>query len=130
MDRGENLPDSFEEGAQRLRPSTALEPEGKLTVGWEVYGLTTKREPLTFRLSLVREGEGLFRRILEWTGLSGREPAMTLAWTEDGPGKLGPFFRSIDVDLPDLDEGRYLLRLELQLPFRSPVVSNRRILVS
>ena len=127
MDSAEDLPASFEEALYRLRSSLALEPKGRVTVGWEVYGLSRRGEPLNFRLSLVGENGSLIRRVLEWVGLFRRDPVLTLSWTEDGSTELGPLFRSLDVDLPDLDEGRYRLRLELRLPFRSSVVSNRRI---
>ena len=46
----------------------------------------------------------------------------------DGPGKLGLFFRSVEVDLPDLDEGRYLLRLEpANFGLLNPLKANSRL---
>ena len=106
-----------------------MEPDSRITLGWEVYGLSRRRDPLSFHLSLVGEEGSLIRRALDRIGLFRNDPALTLSWTEEGPSEFGPYFRSLDVDLPDLDEGRYLLRLELRMPFRSPVVSSRRITV-
>jgi hypothetical protein len=126
---GEGLPTSLSEAIPSLRPSTELQSEGRLTVAWEVYGLSRRREPLTFSLSLVEEKGSLVRRALKRIGLFRKAPVLTLSWVEDGSSQPGPLFRAIDVDLPPLEAGRYVLRLEMEIPFRSKVVSNRRITV-
>ncbi len=129
LDPGDGLPTSLSEAAPRMRPSTELSSQAYITVGWEVYGLGRRREPLTFSLSLVEEGGSLVRRALKRIGLFQKEPVLTLSWVEEGSSESGPRFRAIDVELPTLDPGRYLLRLEMQIPYRSKVMSNRRITV-
>ena len=124
---GEGLPTSLSEAIPRLRPSTGLRSEGRLTVAWEVYGLSRRREPLTFRLSLVGEEGSLIRRALRRIGLLGKAPVFSLSWVEEGSSQPGLLFRAIDVDLPPLEAGRYVLRLEMEIPFRSKVESHRRI---
>ena len=129
LDTGDGLPASLFEAEARFRSSTRLRSEGRLTVAWEVYGLNSRRDPMTFSLSLVREEGGLVRRALNRIGLLREPPALTLSWGEDAPGRLGPVFRAVDVDLPILEAGRYLLNLEMEIPYRSKVVSSRRIRV-
>jgi len=129
LDVAPRIPVSLQEALPRMRPSTELESGGRFTVAWEVYGLGGRGEPVTFSLSLVEEEGSLVRRALKKIGLFQKDPVLTLRWTEDGTTAPGPLFRALDVDLPHLDTGRYLLRLELSLPFRNTVVSNRRVRV-
>jgi hypothetical protein len=130
LELGDQLPTSLAEAAPRMQASTELVSQGAITVGWEVYGLGRRQEPLTFSLSLVEEGESLVRRALKRIGLFRKDPVLTLSWVEEGSSEMGPRFRAIDVELPDLEPGRYVLRLEMQIPFRSKIMSNRRITVS
>jgi hypothetical protein len=66
---------------------------------------------------------------LKRIGLFRKSPVLTLSWVEDGSVGSGPRFRAIDVDLPRLKAGRYILRLEMKIPYRNSVMSNRRITV-
>jgi hypothetical protein len=100
-----------------------------VTVAWEVYGLGARREPLAFSLSLDRQEESMVRRVLGRIGLFRRSPALTLTWTEGGTDGGEPLFRAVNLDLPELDPGRYLLRLEMEIPFRSKVLSERRLTI-
>ncbi|MCJ7629360.1 MAG: hypothetical protein MUO50_13355, partial [Longimicrobiales bacterium] len=52
---GDGLPSSLSEATPRVRPSTEVMSGSRFTVAWEVYGLNRRREPLTFRISLVEE---------------------------------------------------------------------------
>jgi hypothetical protein len=101
----------------------------RFTVAWEVYGLDRRRESLTFRISLVEEEGSLVRRALKRIGLFRKAPVLTLSWDEDGATEEGPLFRAVDLALPPLEAGRYVLRLEMEIPYRNSVVSNRRIRV-
>jgi hypothetical protein len=126
---GEDLPESLSEALPRMRRGTHLEADPSLTVAWEVYGLGSRREPLTFLLSLVQENTGLLRRALVRTGLFQRSPVLTLTWEEGSSDHPEPLFRAVDLDLPPLQPGSYVLRLELDIPFRARVVSERRMIV-
>ncbi len=130
LDAEDDVPESLDAAVPRMRPSTSLQSEDRVTVGWEVYGLGRRGETLTFSLSLVKEEGSLVRRALERIGLFRKPPVLTITWVEEGLTDLGPRFRAVDVNLPRLDEGGYLLRLEMAIPYRSKVVTNRRITVS
>jgi hypothetical protein len=126
---GSPLPKSLSEALPRMLSEDRV-PDGRtITVGWEVYGLGRRKEPLTFHLSLMEEEGSLVRRALKRIGLMNRKPPLTLSWTEGGGGGSGPLFRAVDLDLPKLEPGRYLLRLELDIPNRNKVLSHRRITV-
>jgi hypothetical protein len=112
-----------------MLPGTALERGEPVTVAWEVYGLGGRREPLTFTLSLRDEGAGLIRRAFERIGLFRRTPPLSLSWTEAGADTLGPLFRAVDVTLPAVDPGSYVLRLEMEMPGRTRVMWRRRITI-
>jgi hypothetical protein len=127
---GEALPDSLPEALPRLRPHSRLDAGQPLTVGWEIYGLGARRDPLAFRIILEEEQPGLLRRALIRTGLIRKSPLLSLSWEEGSPGQPGPLFRAVDLELPDLRPGDYVLRLELDIPFRSRVSSERRLAVS
>jgi hypothetical protein len=124
-----DLPETLADAVPRMLPGTHLPAGEPLTVAWEVYGLGGRREPFAFRISLVGEEAGLIRRVLNRIGLFREDPTLTLGWTEGGPDDMGPLFRAIDVDLPPLDPGRYVLCIEMDTPVRSKVLSRRRITV-
>jgi hypothetical protein len=123
------LPIQLTEALGRMKTDTRIHAGDTVTVGWEVYGLGRRGEPLTFRLSLTEEEGSLIRRALRKIGLMRRRPALTLSWTEGGSREMGPVFRAVDVGLPDLGPGQYLLRLELDIPNRINAMSHRRITI-
>jgi hypothetical protein len=106
-------------------------PSGsELTVAWELYGLGRRGEPLVFDLALAEEEPGFIRRTLARIGLFRKDPALRLTWDEEGSRDLGPRFRAVRIDLPQLDPGRYELRLQVTLPNRTPMVLMRVITVT
>jgi len=126
---GESLPASLDEALSRMRTDANLGPPEPLTVAWEVYGLGSRREPLTFHLSLVQEETSLLRRVLARTGLVQRSPALTLSWEEGSSDHPESLFRAVDLELPPLQPGGYVLRLEMDIPYRASVHAERRITV-
>ncbi|MGW8265743.1 MAG: hypothetical protein ACWGSQ_05195 [Longimicrobiales bacterium] len=127
--RGSDLPENLPQALPRMRTSADLPGKEPLTVGWEVYGLGRRQEPLTFRLDLRAEEGSFIRRALKRIGLFNRAPALSLSWREAGTEESGPLFRAVDVDLPPLEPGRYVLTLEMSIPNRSKVAAHRRIRV-
>jgi len=125
-----HLPDSLPDALPRMRPGTHLESDAPLTVAWEVYGLGARREPLAFRLSLEEEETSLLRRALVRTRLLRRSPVLSLSWEEGSSHHPEPLFRALDLELPPLRPGSYVLRLELDIPYRTRVHTERRLTVS
>jgi len=125
----ETIPESLAESLPRMMVGSRIRSGDTVTVGWEIYGLGRRGEPLTLHLSLVEEEGSLIRRALKRIGLMNRQPVLTLTWTEGGSREPGPLFRAVDLELPNLGDGRYLLKLELEIAKRTKVVSHRRITV-
>jgi hypothetical protein len=129
LESGPNLPEDLAHAVPRMRSSSTFNSGETVTLAWEVYGLGARREVLAFKVTMVGEDEGLVRRTLGRIGLFRKAPELSLSWAEGGPEGSGPLFRSVDLELPELDPGRYLLRLEMDIPYRATVVSSRRITV-
>jgi hypothetical protein len=78
----------------------------------------------------VEEAEGgFFHRAGEFLGLVGRERPVALSWDEAGPEEPGPWFRSVAMDLPNVEPGTYDIRLEVVSPGRTTLVAEREVRV-
>jgi hypothetical protein len=123
------LPDStsLEEAALHARTPGTVSPGERISVGWEVHGLGQRAEIVSYRMSLARESRGFLRSVGEWLGVARAEEPLRIAWEESGPSAPGPSFRSVTLELPDLDPGRYRLRLELSTAGRTPLISERAL---
>lgn len=120
-------PADLEEALSRWRLDARVRPGEAFLIGWEVWGLGWRRELISYRLSVRRLEGGFLRRAGRWLRLVGRGPSHVLEWDEPGPEEPGPSFRSISVELPSMDPGEYVLRLELVTTGRGTVVSERRL---
>jgi hypothetical protein len=123
------LPEETDAALRRLRPGDRIPTGEPLLVGWEIWGLGFREETLRYRLSLLEIQHGFFRRAVGAVGLGGPDRPAYLEWEEPGPTNPGPAFRSVSMDLPSLEPGEYLLRLEITAPGRAPLVSERRLQV-
>jgi hypothetical protein len=121
---------SLTEALGHLRTVGPLRPRERVVVGWEVQGLGWRfPEVLAYRLTFTRVDRGLLQRIGSWLGLSGDAPSSVLSWQEEAPARPTAVFRSVALDVPDLEEGVYRLRLELATAGRTALVSERRLVV-
>ena len=93
------------------------------------FGLGLQSELLDFDLSLTRDGGGFFNTIGRWLG-GGENGAVRVGWSEPGPAEPGAWFRAVNLDLPDLDLGEYLLRLEVGIQGGEPLVGTRTLEIS
>ncbi len=110
-----------------MRPSLELIPGQRISVGWEIFGLGWRPEVIDFELSLSGRGEGFFGKVGRWLGFGAADEPLRVGWREPGPGETGPWFRSVNMDIPELEAGEYLLRLELSVPGREPLVGTRTV---
>jgi hypothetical protein len=110
-----------------MRSSTRLEANDQLVLGWEVFGLGSGQEDVSFELSFHKKGESFFGRIGRWLGFGGREEALQIGWSEPGPSKMGPWFRSVEVTIPEVDPGRYVFRLGVTAHGREELVRTRAV---
>ena len=123
------LPESFEEMVPHVRPGIRVRRGERFPVAWEVYGLGV-REPVRVTLGFSRGRPGFLERVGDFLGIIEPERNVDITFDETGPEELvQAVFRSIEVQLPDLDAGEYTLHLRLELPGRDPVVTSRPIIV-
>jgi hypothetical protein len=122
-------PENAREALSRLDVDGVVATGVPLLVGWEIWGLGWREETLAYRLTVEEPGGGFFRRTGELLGLLGRERPVSLSWDEPGPERPGPWFRSVSMDLPDVEPGVYDVRLEVVAPGRTPLVVEREVRV-
>ena len=124
---GDSLPQTLASALPSMRSSARLETNGQLVLGWEIFGLGWRREDMSFELSFYKEGEGFFGKIGRWLGLRSREEPLRIGWSEPGPSEIGPWFRSVEVTIPEVDAGEYVFRLEVTTPGREELLRTRRV---
>jgi hypothetical protein len=126
------LPDSvpLEQAVASARPPGPVSTSEEFAVGWEISGPLARGETLAYQLSITGAGAGFFRRIGQWLKLAGREEPVRLSWEDAGPGGgSGALFRTLSLQIPDLDPGEYRLRLEVTPRSGAPIASERLIRV-
>ncbi len=123
------LPASLEEALADTGPVLDVESGGRVRALWEVSGLGQRPESLAYSFEFERTDGGFFRRAGQWLRIVGRDEAQLLSWTEGVEASRSMVFRALDLDLPELDEGEYLLRLNLQMTGRADMHIERRFRV-
>ena len=127
LNPGGALPQDLVSSLASMRSSTELEANGELVLGWELFGLGWRQEDVSFELSFYKEGESFFGRIGRWLGFGGREEPLRIEWSESGPSEIGPWFRAVEVTIPEVDPGEYVFRLTVRAPGREELVQTRSV---
>ncbi len=131
LDRAAAAQQRLDEAMPFMRPSLGLVAGQEITVAWEIFGLGWRHEDVDFEVSVSRERDGVLGRVGRWLGLAdGADGPLRVGWSEPGPSERGPWFRSVDVDIPELEDGVYVLRLEVSMRGREPLVRTRTVEVS
>ena len=125
---GDTLPQTLASALSSMRSSTRLEATRQLALGWEVFGLGWRQEDVGFELSFRKERGSFFGRIGRWLGFGGgQEAPLQLEWSERAPSEIGPWFRSVEVTIPEVDPGKYVFRLEVTARGREGLVRTRMV---
>lgn len=122
------LPSSLDEATPYLRPGIRFHAGERFPVIWEVYGLRIQ-EPVRVTIGFSRGRPGFLSRVGQFLGVLEPESPVDITFDETGPDRVQAVFRSVELQLPDLDPGEYTLHLRLELPGRTPVVTSRPIIV-
>lgn len=128
LKQGAPLPESLDEALPHLRPGVRLSPGERFPVLWEVYGLRI-REPIRVTIGFSQGRPGFLERVGDFLGVIEPEQAVDISFDDTGPDQVQAVFRSVELELPDLDPGEYTLHLRLELAGRTPVVRSRPIIV-
>jgi hypothetical protein len=126
------LPDSvpLELAVREIRAAGVVSPGDTLAVGWEIHGLGWRSDELSYRLSVFRTDVGFFNRLGDWLGISEPAAPLRLSWEEPGPDRPGPRFRTVTLQIPPLERGEYVLRLELSTDAGATLASERALRVA
>jgi hypothetical protein len=95
---------------------------------WEVYGLRLQ-EPVRVTIGFTRGRPGFLERAGDFLGVIEPEQPVEITFEDQGPDVVQSIFRSVELELPDLDPGEYTLHLRLELTGRTPLVVSRPIVV-
>lgn len=128
--RGTEEPTRLEEAMDLVRPTDVVRPGEPFAIGWEVAGLGFRPETLVFEVSVRRPGRSVFSRIGDFLGVNDPPSPLVLSWEEAGPDRPGHVFRYLALDLPELEEGEYEIRLVVRTAGRSEAVSVKRFHVA
>lgn len=128
LKEGTPLPDSFEEALPNVRPGVRLRTGERFPVFWEVYGLRL-REPVRVTVGFSEGRPGFLERVGDFLGVIEPEQPVEITFDDVGPDEVQAVFRSVELELPDLEPGDYTLHLRLELPGRTPVLASRPIIV-
>jgi len=126
---GEAAPGTLEEALRLVRSSTTVRRGERIGLLWELYGVA-ERTPLEVEVSLTKPGKSFFRRAAEWLGLAKEDDStVSLEWREQMGGGSGPASRYLELQIPDLAEGRYVLSASVQLAGGTELTSARVLVV-
>jgi hypothetical protein len=120
------LPADTHEALRRLRASDVFTAGEPIVVAWELWGLGWRPETLSYRLVVREDRGGVLRALGGLFGLGGGADAV-LEWEEPGPDRPGATLRSASMELPALEPGDYVVRLEMTAPGRGTLVSEQRV---
>ncbi|MDZ7779783.1 MAG: hypothetical protein U5R14_07590 [Gemmatimonadota bacterium] len=123
------LPESLAEAIPNVRPGIRVRAGERFPVIWEVYGLAV-REPVRVTIGFSGGRPGFLERVGAFLGVIEPERNIDITFDETGPeDRVQSVFRSIELELPELEPGEYTLHLRLELSGRDPVVTSRPIVV-
>ena len=128
LKEGSPLPSSLAEAIPHVRPGVRIKKGERFPVVWEAYGLHVD-QPVRITLGFTRGRPGFLTRVGEFLGVLEPDRPVEVVFEDPGPNSVQTAFRSIELQLPDLDPGEYTLHLRLELDGREPVVTSRPIIV-
>ena len=122
-------PGSLDELVGVLRASTGVRSGEALGVAFEVYGLGTRGQEVSFHTWVEKRGEGLLRRLGRWLRLTGPREVVSVSWEETGPRSPGALFRTFTIGMPALSPGEYDAVVEVSARGRPPLTARRTFTV-
>lgn len=128
LNAGAPVPASLEEALPHIRPGVRLRVGERFPVMWEAYGLRIQ-EPVRVTIGFSRGRPGFLERVGDFLGVIEPEQPVEITFEDTGPDVVQAVFRSVELELPELDPGEYTLHLRLELPGRTPLVISRPIVV-
>ena len=122
------LPETLDEAIPHARPGIRVRQGERFPVVWEVYGLRVE-EPIRVTLGFTQGHPGFLARVGEFLGILEPDEPVEVTFEDAGVDLVQHAFRSIELELPDLEPGEYTLHLRLDIAGREPVTKSRPITV-
>jgi hypothetical protein len=120
--------ESLEEAIPHVRPGVRIARGERFSVVWEVYGLGVE-DPARVTIGFTRGRPGFLTRVGEFLGMLEPDRPVEVTFADPGGDRVQSAFRTVFLELPDLEPGEYTLHLRLDLPGREPSITSRPILV-
>lgn len=122
------LPATLDEAIPDVRPDVRIHQGERFTVVWEVYGLKVD-QPANVTLGFTKGRPGFLARVGDFLGLLEPDQPVEVQFQDTGSDQAQTLFRSVGLQLPDLEPGEYTLHLKLELQGREPAITSRPIIV-
>ena len=108
------LPTALEDAAPRARGTLQVDRASPVGVFWEMYGVDSSGEALSYTLTVTRDGASWYRRAAEKLKVVDRRAPVRLRWDEPSARPGATRSRALALDLSTLPEGRYRIELALE----------------
>jgi hypothetical protein len=128
LKEGAPAPESLEEAIPHVRPGVRVAQGERFSVVWEVYGLRVA-EPAQVTIGFTQGRPAFLTRVGEFLGVIEPDRPVEVTFADAGTDEVQSAFRTVVLELPDLEPGEYTLHLRLDLPGRAPSISSRPIIV-
>jgi hypothetical protein len=128
LEPGAPVPGSLEEAIPHIRRDVRVHRGERFRVVWEVYGLGVQ-DPAQVTLGFTEGRPGFLQRVGKFLGVIQPSQPVEVSFSETNPNAEQTLFRTMEIELPDLDPGDYTLHLRLDLPGRGPAITSRPIIV-
>ena len=123
---GGEIPTSLDEALPTALPAVRIEAGDPFKVAWELYGLSVG-ESASVRIGVNRGRTGFLGQLGEFLRFLEPDEPVVMTYEDSGPDVLGTVFRAVELNLPDLEPGDYVLTVEIDLAGREPMTVGRAI---
>jgi hypothetical protein len=122
------LPETLDEALPNVLPSLRVASGNAVQVVWEVYGLEIG-QTAEVRIGVNEVTVGILSTVGQFLRMIEPDNPVAMSWEEAGPDVLGTVFRSVQLNLPELEPGDYELVVEVEPRGREAMRVTRRITV-
>lgn len=128
IDNNGQLPLSLDSVFPIARTTTTFTRGDSIDLFWEVYGPVPEAQNVS--VVVIKEGRSFFRRAAEWIGLAERDrPAVRLEWIDVPELLSAGRGRAVTLQLPEDQEGRFTVRVEVTSADGEKAMAEREIVV-
>ncbi|GMR12672.1 MAG: hypothetical protein BMS9Abin29_0863 [Gemmatimonadota bacterium] len=121
-------PETLAEAIPSAMAAIRIPAGERFKVAWELYGLAIG-ESAQVRIGIDDGGLSLLQRAGRFFRVLEPDSPVVMSWEEAGPDVLGTVFRSVELNLPDVEPGDYTLTVEIQLAGREAMTVGRKITI-